>query len=80
MEVKIVQENFTVFLWFALLGGQLALFKAYFGRIAAAFSRKVFMNKILQDIFFIKKKCDHDHEATSSIHVHRLMSSSSSKL
>ena len=66
MKVKIIRHNYSFLVWFAMLGGLQATITAYFLRVSKAVSRQVFMNSVLQDIFYIKHRSAVDKEVEES--------------
>jgi hypothetical protein len=56
MNVNINRYDYTWLTLIALLGGLQGVFREYFRVIAIGISRRVFMDSVLQDIFYIKKR------------------------
>jgi hypothetical protein len=66
MEIILVESRFSFMVWLALLGGIRASMTWYFHIVASAISRKILMNNILQDLFYIKNRQDNDKEMGES--------------
>jgi len=58
MNIKIVRNSYTFIVWLSMLGGIRAFIGGWFRTVALGISRKLFMNNILNDIFFVKKRGD----------------------
>jgi hypothetical protein len=62
MNVNIIRHDYTLLAWLAILGGLQGAFGSYFARVALGVSRRMFMDSVLKDIFYIKKRTSDDEE------------------
>jgi hypothetical protein len=52
----VTRHEYTFITWVAVLGGLFSAFGNYISKITHAISKKVFMNSVLGDLFFQKKR------------------------
>lgn len=56
------RAEYSFFVWLAMLGGITKIIRKYCGLLTDAISRKMFVNSILSDIFFVKDRKEFDIE------------------
>jgi len=56
MNLHIVRHSYTFIVWLSMLGGIRAVLGGWFKTVALGISRKLMMNDVLKDLFFIKKR------------------------
>jgi len=62
MNIKIIRHSYTLIVWLGMLGGIKAMLSGWFKTVALGISRKLLMNSVLNDIFFIKKRGAHEND------------------
>ena len=62
MNIKIVRNSYTFIVWLSMLGGIRAFLGGWFKTVALGISRKLLMNSVLNDIFFVKKRGAHAND------------------
>jgi len=62
LTLTVTRSEYSFFVWLAMLGGISKIIKQYCAFITDAVSRKMFVNSVLSDLFFIKDRKEHDEE------------------
>jgi len=62
LTLTVTRSEYSFFVWLAMLGGISKIIKTYCAFITDAVSRKMFVNSILSNLFFVKERKDHEEE------------------
>jgi len=62
LTLTVTRSEYSFWVWLAMLGGISKIIKQYCAFITDAVSRKMFVNSILSNLFFVKDRKDHDEE------------------
>jgi len=60
LSLTVNRSEYSFFVWLAMLGGISKIIKQYCAIITDAVSKKMFLNSILKDLFFVKSRAEDD--------------------
>jgi len=62
MAVNYTRNEYSLFVWLAMLGGIQKIIKTYFGRLIGVLAGRKFINEMLTELFYVKRRAPTDVE------------------